>query len=93
MEPLMTIDDVARVLHVSRRTVNEWRRADKGPAWVRIGTAVLYLPDDVRAFVEGLKGIPAPGDFVEARRANMRKAAAAAHVARQEARVVAMRGS
>ena len=35
---------------VSTRTLQRWRAAKTGPAWVRIGKKVVYRRSDIRAF-------------------------------------------
>lgn len=50
METLMTVDETAKTLCVSPRTV--WTLTQDGSlTCVRIGRRVLYDPADVRAFV------------------------------------------
>jgi len=51
METLLTVDETAKTLCVSPRTV--WTLTqERALACVRIGRRVLYAPDDVRAFVD-----------------------------------------
>jgi excisionase family DNA binding protein len=51
METLLTVDQAAKALCISPRTV--WTLTQEGAlACVRIGRRVLYAPDDVRAFID-----------------------------------------
>ena len=51
METLLTVDQTAKTLCVSPRTV--WTLTQEGAlACVRIGRRVLYAPADIRAFVD-----------------------------------------
>lgn len=50
MRPLMTPEQVAERLHIQPRTLEAWRRAGKGPAYVRPGKFILYRPEDVEAW-------------------------------------------
>jgi hypothetical protein len=42
--------DLARRWQKSLRTLQRWRRAELGPAWLRIGTTVYYRIEDIHAF-------------------------------------------
>jgi excisionase family DNA binding protein len=48
----LTIDDVARLLQVSRRTVNQWRRMGRGPRSFRLPKGVRYRRADVELWVD-----------------------------------------
>ena len=51
METLLTVDQTAKALCISARTV--WTLTQEGAlACVRIGRRVLYAPDDIRAFID-----------------------------------------
>ena len=52
LAPLLSSPDVAKLLDVSERTLEFWRYAGKGPAYVRVGRRVRYRPADVEAFLE-----------------------------------------
>lgn len=48
---LLTINETAQVLRVSRRTVDRWRSVGEGPAHVRMGERrIMYRVADVLAF-------------------------------------------
>ncbi|EKE73775.1 helix-turn-helix transcriptional regulator [Oceanibaculum indicum] len=48
-------DQVAAILGVSVRTLENWRSTGGGPRFMRVGKrAVRYRPEDVQAFVEGM---------------------------------------
>jgi hypothetical protein len=44
---------VSKLLGVQVSTLQRWRLLDKGPRFHKIGRAVRYLPQDVRAYLEG----------------------------------------
>ena len=51
METLLTVNETAKTLCVSPRTI--WALTQDGAlACVRIGRRVLYAPDDIRAFID-----------------------------------------
>jgi len=51
METLLTVDETAKTLCISPRTL--WTMTREGAlACIRIGRRVLYSPDDIRSFVE-----------------------------------------
>lgn len=41
-EPLLTVDDIAADLKVSRRTVLDWNYKGTGPTRIRIGKHIRY---------------------------------------------------
>lgn len=46
---LLTAKEVAKMLRVTPLTLARWRKAGRGPYWVRRGTrAVGYRPEDVQ---------------------------------------------
>ena len=52
LAPLLSSADVAELLDVSERTLEFWRYAGKGPAYVKVGKRVRYRPADVEAYLE-----------------------------------------
>lgn len=59
LERLLTADEVAEVLAAtSTRTVDELRRSGALRA-VRVGRVWRFHPDDVKAFVDELRGVEA----------------------------------
>ena len=51
---LLTPDDVARMMRVSRRTVSTWRYRGKGPRYVHVThNCVRYRLPDVQAWIQG----------------------------------------
>lgn len=44
---------LARRWHISPRTLERWRWAGEGPAYVKIGGRVVYRLDDVEAYENG----------------------------------------
>lgn len=54
-EPLiMTGEQVAELLQVSPRTVEEWRQTNSGPPFRRVGRHVRYLRPEVLAWFQEL---------------------------------------
>lgn len=51
---VLTPEQVAALLQVSPRTVEEWRRTRSGPPWRRMGRHVGYLRREVLAWFEDL---------------------------------------
>src|SRR5262245_5060523 len=50
MTALLTPDEAAAVLRVSARTLDDWRQAGGGPAFVRVGRLVRYRVEDVESY-------------------------------------------
>jgi excisionase family DNA binding protein len=56
VEGLLTVEDLADVLHVSRRTIFRLRARGALPAPVRLsGSIVRWRQGDVRDFLDGLR--------------------------------------
>lgn len=47
----MTIEDVARLLSVSAKTVQDWRYRGVGPPAVKVGRAVRFDAEDVERWI------------------------------------------
>jgi excisionase family DNA binding protein len=47
----LTPGDVARMLGVTKNTVNNWRRKGKGPAYTLLGEMYRYRIEDVESWV------------------------------------------
>lgn len=58
-ETLLNEHDVARMTGMSVATVRRWRLFAQGPRYMKIGSAVRYRPEDVRAW---LNSRPTGGD-------------------------------
>lgn len=43
-------DELARRWRISPRTLERWRKAGTGPAWLQMNGRVLYRLEDVEAF-------------------------------------------
>lgn len=52
LEPLLTAEDVAKLLSVSESLVYQLRRTGKLRA-IRIGTLLRFRPVDVREYIDG----------------------------------------
>jgi predicted DNA-binding transcriptional regulator AlpA len=56
VEGLMTVEDLADVLHVSRRTIFRLRSRGVLPVPVTIGGSIIrWRPGDIREFLDGLR--------------------------------------
>lgn len=51
---ILTPEQVAELLHVSPRTMEEWRRTRTGPPWRRMGRHIRYLRREVLVWFEEL---------------------------------------
>jgi hypothetical protein len=61
MEPLLTPEDVARLLAVPTATLAQWRYRHQGPPFLRVGRCVRYDRADVLAYLQGRKiGVRGP---------------------------------
>ena len=49
----------SRLLGVTYRTLEQWRHLGKGPAYVRVGGAVRYLPNDLTEWLGSNRVDPA----------------------------------
>ncbi len=47
----LTEKELSQVLHVSIRTLQDWRQRGCGPSYLKLGKAVRYPSDSVEAFV------------------------------------------
>ena len=50
LPPRMSEHGLADHWQVSTRTLQRWRAAGQGPAWLRIGKKVVYRRADIRAY-------------------------------------------
>ena len=44
--------EVASILQLSVATMRHWRLVQKGPKWLKLGSAVRYRPQDVQAYLD-----------------------------------------
>ena len=51
---IMTGEQVAELLQVSPRTIEEWRQTKSGPPFRRMGKHVRYMRREVLTWFEGL---------------------------------------
>lgn len=68
LDRLLDIEETARILHVSPRSLYGWINQDppKGPRVMRgIGKHLRFHPQDVRAYMDEKRGIP-PDQHAEA---------------------------
>ena len=47
--------EAAQILMCSERTLEAWRREDKGPCYYKIEGKILYKAEDIMSFIEGSK--------------------------------------
>jgi predicted DNA-binding transcriptional regulator AlpA len=59
-EPLTEMDAASR-LGLKVATLRAWRHQRRGPAFVRLGRAVRYLPSDLDEFLRANRHIPQTG--------------------------------
>ncbi len=52
MNEYLTTEDLANLLAVPARTVEDWRRTGKGPRHFKIGKHVRYCRTDIDAWVK-----------------------------------------
>lgn len=71
MEPLASKEEVAEILGVEPRTLDNWASLGKGPVYVKVGGLKKYDLADVRQWVEARKVTPAPHASVAEARRNM----------------------
>lgn len=64
IEALLNERDVARVTGLSVASVRRWRLFRLGPKYLKIGAAVRYKPEDIKAWLESR---PSGGGHREAR--------------------------
>ena len=53
MEEMLTIKQLAVILGVSSRTLDNWRAACRGPAYFRFEGTIRYRMSDVEAWLKG----------------------------------------
>lgn len=49
---LLTEEEAARLLKVSPRSLQKWRVQGKEPPFVKLGSRVLYRPEDLRRCID-----------------------------------------
>jgi predicted DNA-binding transcriptional regulator AlpA len=79
----LTERETAHVLKLSRSTLRAWRRAERGPRFVRFGRAVRYLESDVAEYVGKCAGrawTPEPRSGRRSPPEDQARSAAGAHV-------------
>lgn len=57
----LTQRDLAARLRLSVRTIERWRAAKYGPAWITIGRSIRYRMSDVLAWEAGQRSPSSPG--------------------------------
>jgi predicted DNA-binding transcriptional regulator AlpA len=52
LDALLNEHDVARITGMSLATVRRWRLFGQGPRYIKVGSAVRYRPEDVKAYLD-----------------------------------------
>jgi predicted DNA-binding transcriptional regulator AlpA len=52
LEELLTEHDVARITGLSVASVRRWRLFKQGPKYLKLGSAVRYRAEDIKAWLE-----------------------------------------
>ena len=58
MKKLYTEEKTAKILHVTKGTLAQWRHYQKGPAYIKLGRGVFYDPKDVTDYINSKKVTP-----------------------------------
>ena len=53
LPPVLTADDVAKLLGIAKETLNVWRVRGDGPEYIKVGRLVRYKRDAILDYVEG----------------------------------------
>ena len=51
-EQLLNEQDVAELLKMSVHTLRQWRSANRGPRYIKLGSNVRYRPTDITTWIE-----------------------------------------
>jgi excisionase family DNA binding protein len=67
---LLTVDDLADLLGVSKKTIFSWRARSLGPRGIRVGRHLRFDPKDVETFLQANRDpdIPRAPTFPEGSR-------------------------
>lgn len=60
MKKLLTEREIADLLNMSMRTLQEYRFRGIGPRFIKIGRAVRYSPEDVEAYIAARRRASTP---------------------------------
>jgi excisionase family DNA binding protein len=52
LDPLLSIDELAKYLGVPIKTIYEWRQTGRGPVGIRMGRHLKFAVSDVRAWLD-----------------------------------------
>ena len=50
--PLLTEQEVSRLLNIKVATLRRWRWAGRGPRYIKVGACVRYRQDELRGFID-----------------------------------------
>lgn len=59
---LLDEHEVAANLRLSVATMRRWRLLNRGPKWLKLGSAVRYRPEDIDSYINGLAGVDSAGE-------------------------------
>jgi predicted DNA-binding transcriptional regulator AlpA len=51
-EPLISVAEAAKEIHIKPPTLDQWRKRNQGPAYVKVGKLVFYRASDIRAWLQ-----------------------------------------
>lgn len=51
----MTAEEVAEILHTTPGALAQLRFRNEGPAYIKLGRSVRYLPEDVENYIKGAR--------------------------------------
>jgi len=55
MSKYLTTHEVAELLRLSKRTLDNWRTQKTGPTWTKAGGRILYDTEDIKEWIESQK--------------------------------------
>lgn len=58
MERLLTTEEASKLLNITKRTLERWRKAGKGPKYVTLGRSIGYQAEDIQTWVDDQKKEP-----------------------------------
>ncbi len=58
VEPLITTEELAEMLHTSVGVIHYWRSMGKGPTAIKVGRKLLFRPSDVEAWFDQYRSEP-----------------------------------
>jgi excisionase family DNA binding protein len=59
-DTLLTADEAAEYLRLSRKQLQQWRYFGRGPTYVKVGRGVRYRRSDLDAWLDAHAVVPEP---------------------------------